>query len=70
MSEVFVFVLCIIAIVVISRLLREYMHTKAARPQEDPEYRTRIEALEERVRTLERIVTDKDYELKREFEKL
>ncbi|MGA8278660.1 MAG: hypothetical protein WB784_10760 [Rhodanobacteraceae bacterium] len=33
-------------------------------------HQARIDALEQRVKTLELIITDKGYDLKREFEKL
>ncbi len=64
------FILSIIVVVLGARILRDHMRFKHDQPREDPQYRARMDTLEQRVRTLERIVTDKGYDLKREFEKL
>ncbi|MEO8779900.1 MAG: hypothetical protein ABI389_14675 [Rhodanobacter sp.] len=64
------FVLSIIIIVFGARILRDHLRMKQIQPRENPQYQTRIDALEQRMRTLERIVTDKGYDLKREFDKL
>lgn len=65
-----VFVLLIVFGALAAGLIRRYMWLRESRPREDPAYRQRIDALEQRVQTLERIITDKGYDLKREFEKL
>ena len=64
------FVLAIIIVVFGARIIRDHLRLKQIRPRDDPQYQARIDALEHRVQTLERIVTDKGYDLKREFEKL
>ncbi|MEO5811654.1 MAG: hypothetical protein ABIU96_05975 [Rhodanobacter sp.] len=64
------FVLGIIIIVMGGRIVRDYLRMKETRPRENPQYQTRIDALEHRMQTLERIVTDNGYDLKREFDKL
>jgi cell division protein FtsB len=64
------FILGIIVIVFGARIFRDHLRFKQIQPQENPQYQARIDALEQRVRTLERIVTDKGYDLKREFEQL
>jgi len=64
------FILCIIVAVLGARILRDHLRYKHEQPREDPKYLARIDTLEQRVRTLERIVTDKGYDLKREFDKL
>jgi hypothetical protein len=64
------FILSIIVVVLGARILRDHMRFKHLQPREDPQYRVRMDTLEQRVRTLERIVTDKGYDLKREFDKL
>jgi cell division protein FtsB len=64
------FVLLIIVIVFGARIFRDHLRFKQIQPRENPQYQARIDTLEQRVRTLERIVTDKGYDLKREFEKL
>ncbi|HEX7339625.1 MAG TPA: hypothetical protein VF271_06785 [Rhodanobacteraceae bacterium] len=70
MSSGQVFVLCIILIACGFSFARHYLSSRAAQPREDPQVDARIKALEERVKTLERIVTDKDYDLKRQFDRL
>lgn len=65
-----VFVLLIVLAAIGAGVLRRYMWMKTAVPRDDPQSQARIEALERRVQTLERIVTDKGYDLKREFERL
>ncbi len=70
MDDSYIFVLSIIIIVFGARIFRDHLRHKQTQPLEDPQYQSRIDALDQRVRTLERIVTDKGYDLKREFEKL
>jgi hypothetical protein len=70
MDDSYLFVLSIIIIVFGARIFRDHVRHKQIQPREDPQYQSRIDALDQRVRTLERIVTDKGYDLKREFEKL
>jgi hypothetical protein len=64
------FILCIVVVVLGARILRDHLRIKHEQPREDPRYLARMDTLEQRVRTLERIVTDKGYDLKREFDKL
>ena len=64
------FVLGIVVIVLGARIVRDHLRYKQVQPRENSQYQARIETLEQRVRTLERIVTDKSYDLKGEFEKL
>lgn len=64
------FVLGIIVIVFGARIVRDHLRMKHMQPRENPQYQARIDALEQRVKTLELIITDKGYDLKREFEKL
>ena len=64
------FVLSIIVIVFGARIVRDHLRFKQIRPRKDPQYQDRMDKLEQRVKTLELIVTDKGYDLKREFEKL
>lgn len=70
MSSGQIFVLCIIAIVLVGGTIRRYVILRQTRPREDPAHGAKLDALEERVRTLERIVTDKGYDLHREFDQL
>jgi hypothetical protein len=70
MSSGQIFILCIIFLVFGMGIVKQRMRLQEKRPHDDPQYQSRINALEERVKTLERIVTDKGYDLKREFDKL
>ena len=73
MSGTYFFVLCIIAIVMFSSVMRsryKYLHSKR---EENPEFDStieKIEQLEERIRVLERIITENRYDLKREIDSL
>ncbi|MGA9335369.1 MAG: hypothetical protein WBV39_13910 [Rudaea sp.] len=64
------FVLCIVFAALGTGILKHYLRLKQEQPRENPQYQARIDALEHRVQTLERIVTDKGYDLKREFDRL
>ncbi|MEO7050521.1 MAG: hypothetical protein ABI128_02545 [Rhodanobacter sp.] len=64
------FVLSIIAIALAAGVIKHYLRLKEMQPREDPHYQARIDALEHRVQTLERIVTDNGYDLKRKFDHL
>jgi hypothetical protein len=70
MSDGEIFILCIVLAGISAGIVKRYLHLKATRPVEDPGYRQRMDALEQRIRTLESIVTDKGYDLKREFDRL
>ncbi|MGI9232735.1 MAG: hypothetical protein ACR2RD_03815 [Woeseiaceae bacterium] len=74
MNSSFVFVLCIIAIVFTAQTIQKYMKIKSEeRATQDPELEetlAQIERLEERIRVLERIVTENKYDLKQEISKL
>ncbi len=72
-TSVAVFVITIVAIVFGSRLVRDYLATRRKEIElggNTEEYEARIDALEERVKVLERIVTEKNYDLKREINQL
>ncbi|HET7370974.1 MAG TPA: hypothetical protein VFK45_09060 [Gammaproteobacteria bacterium] len=66
----FEFVLAIIVVVCAGRIIRHYLSVRAAQPPEDSAQRAKLDDLEQRIRTLETIVTDKGYDLKREFDRL
>ncbi len=65
-----IFVLALVMIVLAAGIFKRYLRLHELQPREDPRDQARIEALEQRVRTLERIVTEKAYDLKSEFDKL
>jgi hypothetical protein len=70
----FEFALAIVALVLIFKLIRlAIVHNKRPPRRDDPvntELLERLNQVEERVRVLERIVTDERYDLKRQFEDL
>lgn len=74
MNSSLIFVLCIIGIVFTAQTIQKYMKIKSEeRTTQDPELEetlAQIERLEERIRVLERIVTENKYDLKQEISKL
>lgn len=67
------FIVAIVAIVFGSRVLRDHLkvrRTEFERNDAAQEYQSRIDDLEERIRVLERIVTEKNYDLRREISDL
>ncbi|MBT8066221.1 MAG: hypothetical protein KJO09_03195 [Gammaproteobacteria bacterium] len=72
--NVFFFVVCIVAIVMTADTIQKYMKMKnTAPPLNAPDVEETLEKmtmLEERIRVLERIVTENKYDLKREIDKL
>ncbi len=72
MSTLF-YVVCIVAIVFTADTIQKYMKMKNQEKNNDPELEetlAHIERLEERIRVLERIVTENKYDLSREIDKL
>lgn len=67
-------VVCIVAIVFAASTFKTYIKARSAKPDEDSseleETLAKIELLEERIRVLERIVTENRYDLKREINSL
>ena len=72
MSTLF-YVVCIIAIVFTADTVQKYMKMKNQQREADPELEetlAHIERLEERIRVLERIVTENKFDLKKEIDRL
>ncbi len=72
MSTLF-WVVCIVAIVFTADTIQKYLKMKDQKRESDPELEetlAHIESLEERIRVLERIVTENKFDLKSEIEKL
>jgi len=71
MMSTFVFVVCIVAIACTAATVQTYIKARAAKSEQDPsdieETVAKMEKLEERIRVLERIVTQNKYDLKREI---
>ncbi len=73
MNSVFVFVLCIIAIVTTAEVAKIYLkrEKKPSALDADPdELIETIDRLEKRIQVLERIVTEKDVDLKQRIDEL
>ena len=72
MSTLF-YVVCIVAIVVGADTYQKYLKMKREELKRDPELEEslkKIEMLEERIRVLERIITENKYDLRSEIDKL
>jgi cell division protein FtsB len=72
MSTLF-YVVCIVAIVFTADTVQKYMKMKNQEREADPELEetlAHIEKLEERIRVLERIVTENKFDLKKEIDRL
>ena len=71
--NVFVFVIWIVAIGGATAVITEYLKSRAKRDINDKEREetiAQLNALEERIRVIERIVTENRFDLKREIDKL
>ena len=67
------YVVCIVAIVFTADTIQKYLKMKNQEKQSDPELEAtlaHIEQLEERIRVLERIVTENRTDLKSEIDRL
>lgn len=73
MNGSFGFVLCLIAIVMCAGIIKTYMKQQRPEPRSDDELvetLEKVDALEERIQVLERIVTESRHDLKREIDSL
>lgn len=73
MNNVFTFVLLLVAIVCCAKIIRSYLERRQERgssAEEIEETLARIDALEERIRVLERIVTENRYDLRSQIDSL
>jgi high-affinity nickel permease len=67
------YVVCIVAVVLAADCYKKYLKVKHETKQNDPELEDslkKIELLEERIRVLERIVTESKHDLGREIDRL
>ena len=67
------YVFCIVAVVMVADTIQKYLKMKHKEKENDPELEetlAHIERLEERIRVLERIVTENKFDLGREIENL
>ena len=73
MNSTLFFVVCIVAIVMCANIIQTWLKQRDQRPESDEELQdtlAKIEQLEERIRVLERIVTENRFDLKREIDSL
>jgi predicted PurR-regulated permease PerM len=73
MNSVFVFVLCIIAIVMTAGVIQTYIKQGKKLPETDndpDEMLATIDRLEKRIQVLERIITEKHVDLKQTIDNL
>lgn len=71
--HLFEFVFALVAMVLLFKLVSRAMHQKQLAPRDDgvnAELMQRLGEVEERVRVLERIVTDERFDLKQQFRDL
>ena len=67
------YVVCIVAVVMTADTIQKYLKMKSKERENDPELEStlaQIEALEERIRVLERIVTENKFDLRSEIDRL
>ena len=67
------YVVCIVAIVLAANTVQQYLklrHRKENRSAQAEETQAQLDALEERIRVLERIVTENRFDLRDEINKL
>ncbi len=72
MSTLF-YVVCIVAIVFTADTIQKYLKVKNEKKEDDPELEetlAHIERLEERIKVLERIVTENKFDLGKEIDRL
>jgi len=73
MNNVFTFVIIIVIVVSLSELAKTYLKQRETKTETDEDLNetlSKIEALEDRIQVLERIVTEKRYDLKKEIDNL
>ncbi len=72
MSNLF-FVVCIVAIACATAVATEWIKARKVRDEKSDDFdnaAAQIDALEERIRVLERIVTENKYDLRKEIDRL
>ena len=73
MSSTFTFVVVLVTICLVYQLIRSYIENKNKQPDIDEELQdtlAKIDRLEERIKVLERIVTESRFDLKKEIDSL
>ena len=73
MNSSLIFVLLLVAIVMIARIVETWLKEKKTKPESPGELEdtlSKIDVLEERIKVLERIITENRFDLKREIDSL
>lgn len=73
MNSTFAFVLSIITICLLYSLFNNWIKHRNKKPEQDDELQQtldKVDQLEERIRVLERIITENKFDLKREIDSL
>jgi high-affinity nickel permease len=73
MSSTFVFVISIVAIVMCANIIQTWLKHKARTPEKNQELEdtlSKIDLLEDRIQVLERIITEKRFDLRKEIDSL
>lgn len=73
MSSTFTFVIVLVSICLVYQLVRSYIEHRNKQPAIDEELQDtlqKIDRLEERIKVLERIVTESRFDLKKEIDSL
>jgi len=73
MSSTFVFVISIVAIVMCANIIQTWLKQKTRTPEKNQELEDtlrKIDFLEERIQVLERIITEKRFDLRKEIDSL
>lgn len=73
MNSSFIFVLMLVTIVMVTGLVRTWLQNRNSDPEQNAELEdtlARFEQLEERVKVLERIITENRFDLKKEIDML
>jgi len=73
MNGSLIFVIWIVTVVMIANVLRTWIKQKNTKPEENEEIQetiAKIDKLEERIKVLERIITENRFDLKSEIDRL
>ena len=73
MNGSFILVIWIVTVVMIASVIRTWIKQKNVKPEENEEVRetiAKIDQLEERIKVLERIITENRFDLKSEIDRL
>lgn len=72
-SSLAIFIVLIVAIVMCSKVILAWIEKRNVKPDVDQEFEealAKVDKLEERIRVLERIITENRYDLKKEIDSL